>query len=290
VPVPPETAIRDRADRCPGVTRPWPAEDGSLVRIRVVGGALPASALASLVDLAGRFGDGDLHLTKRANLQVRALADPVPDAFVAGVRAAGLLPSTSHELVRNVMVSPLSGRLGGRADLRPVAAGLDRLLLADPSFARLPGRFLFVLDDGRGDLVGRTSDLAVVALDPDTVQVRAGDVWGPVLPVGEAAKALVSLTKLFLDTRGEGHAAAWHVAELDTPLLTPHDRDPRVRETGGRPPYGLAEQVDGRTVEHVEVPDGRLTPTLADEVLARTGTEVVVTPWRSLLLPDLEDR
>ena len=283
------TATRDRADRCPGVTRPWPAEDGSLVRIRVVGGALPVSALASLVDLAGRFGDGDLHLTKRANLQLRALADPVPDGFVAGVRDAGLLPSPAHELVRNVMVSPLSGRLGGRADLRPVAAGLDQLLLADTAFARLPGRFLFVLDD-RGDLVGRTSDLAVVALDADTVQLRAGDVWGPVLPVDEAANALVSLTNLFLRTRGEGPTAAWHVAELDTPLLTPHDRHPRVCETGGRPPYGLAEQVDGRTVEHVEVPDGRLTPALADEVLARAGAEVVVTPWRSLLLPDLEDR
>jgi precorrin-3B synthase len=290
VPVPSVTANRDRADRCPGVTRPWPAEDGSLVRIRVVGGTLPASALASLVDLASRYGDGDLHLTRRANLQVRALAEPVPDGFVAGVRAAGLLPSPSHELVRNVMLSPLSGRLGGRTDLRPVATGLDRLLLADPSFARLPGRFLFVLDDGRGDLVGRTSDLAVVAVDAETVQLRAGEVWGPVVPVDEAANALVSLANLFLRRRGEGPAASWHVTELDTPLLMPHDRDPRVRETGGRPPYGPAEQVDGRTVEHVEVPDGRLTPRLAAEVLARAGAEVVVTPWRSLLLPDLEDR
>ena len=102
MPVPSVTANRDRADRCPGVTRPWPAEDGSLVRIRVVGGTLPASALASLVDLASRYGDGDLHLTRRANLQVRALAEPVPNGFVAGVRAAGLLPSPSHELVRNV--------------------------------------------------------------------------------------------------------------------------------------------------------------------------------------------
>ena len=99
------TATRDRADRCPGVTRPWPAEDGSLVRIRVVGGALPAAALASLVDLAGRFGDGDLHLTKRANLQVRALADPVPDGFVAGVRDAGLLPSVQVPARYLLMIS-----------------------------------------------------------------------------------------------------------------------------------------------------------------------------------------
>ena len=40
----------------------------------------------------------------------------------------------------------------------------------------------------------------------------------------------------------------------------------------------------------LQTPDGRLTPALAGEVLARAGTEVVVTPWRSLLLPDLEDR
>ena len=159
--MPPETATRERADRCPGVTRPWPAEDGSLVRLRVVGGALPASALASLVELAGRFGDGDLHLTKRANLQLRALADPVPDAFVAGVRDAGLLPSPSHELVRNVMVSPLTGRLGGRADLRPVATDSTGCCAPTPRCARLPGRFLFVLDDGRGDLVERTLDLGL---------------------------------------------------------------------------------------------------------------------------------
>ena len=136
---------------------------------------------------------------------------------MAGVRDAGLLPSPTHELVRNVMVSPLSGRLGGRADLRPVAAGLDRLLLADPAFARLPGRFLFVLDDGRGDLVGRTSTWPSSRSTPTRSSFASGDVWGPVVPVGEAANALVSLTKLFLRTRGEGPAAAWHVEELDTP-------------------------------------------------------------------------
>jgi precorrin-3B synthase len=286
-------APRRRPDRCPGITRPWLADDGALVRVRLVSGTLPTTALAALVDLATVFGDGDLHLTSRANLQLRAVPHTdgrLPDTFVEGVRAAGLLPSTSHELVRNVMTSALSGRLDGRADLRPVAADLDRLLLADPSCAELAGRFLFLLDDGRGDLLDRTSDLAVVALDGTSGQLRAGsDQWGPVLRLDDAAAALHDLTRRFLDARGSGPTAAWHVDELDGPLLT-GERDPRSRVTSGPPPYGVLVQGDGRLVEHLEVPEGRITPDLAAHVLGRAGDEVVVTRWRSVLLPDLENR
>jgi precorrin-3B synthase len=282
------SSTRSRADRCPGVTRPWLAADGALVRLRLVGGALPSAALADLVALAGEYGDGDLHLTHRANVQLRGLPRELPAGFVSGVRAAGLLPSLSHELVRNIMVSPSSGRSGGRADLRGVAAELDTLLLGDASCAGLAGRFLFVLDDGRGDLVDRTSDLAAVALDAGTVQVRAGsDQWGPVVGVGRAAGTLHQLARGFLDLRGAGPSAEWHVDELGVPLLT-GARDPRAVVRSGRPPYGRVPQDDGRVAEHVDVPDGRLTPALAAEVLGRAGAEVVVTPWRSVLLPDLE--
>jgi precorrin-3B synthase len=273
--------------------RPWPAEDGALVRLRLVGGTLPTTALRALVDLAGEYGDGDLHLTKRANLQLRGMphADgTLPPEIVACVREAGLLPSEPHDLVRNIMLSPLSGRVGGRADLRPAAAELDRLLLGDPSCAHLAGRFLFVLDDGRGDLADRPSDVAAVALDAGTVQVRAGsDQWGPTVGVARAATTLHSLARRFLDLRGAGPTAAWHVDELDRPLLMGR-RDERTRVTSDCPSYGRLRQVDGRTAEHVDVPEGRLTRDRADRLLDRAGAEVVVTPWRSVLLPDLEAR
>jgi precorrin-3B synthase len=284
-------APRRRPDRCPGITRPWLADDGALVRVRLVGGTLGTAALAALVDLAAVFGDGDVHLTQRANLQLRAVPHDdgrLPETFVDGVRAAGLLPSTSHELVRNVMTSALSGRVGGRADLRPVAASLDALLLADPDCAHLAGRFLFLLDDGRGDLLDRTSDVAVVALDATHGQLRAGtDQWGPVVPLDRAAGAMHDLTRRFLSARGTGTTACWHVDELADPLLT-GERDPRARVTSGRPSYGVQVQGDGRLVEHHDVPDGRLTPDHAARLLARAADEVVVTRWRSVLLPDLE--
>jgi precorrin-3B synthase len=297
---PAATAARRRADRCPGLIRPWIAADGALVRIRLVGGTLTSTALARLAAASRAYGDGDLHLTGRANLQVRGVAHAdgtVPDGLVDAVRRAGLLPSVAHDLVRNVMVSPLTGRIGGRADLRPVARDLDRLLLADPACATLAGRFLYVLDDGRGDLVRRSSDLAAVALDASTVRLRAGsDQWGSVVPLPDAARELHALTRRFLELRGEGPTAAWHVDELDTALLPPRSGSHLDRPAGGAErcapalPFGRHRQDDGRALEHVAVPDGRLSPALVDELLGRAGAEVVVTPWRSLLLPDLGAR
>ncbi|WP_229054498.1 nitrite reductase [Aeromicrobium sp. Leaf350] len=287
---------RDRADRCPGVLRPWIADDGALVRLRLIGGRLPIEALERLVEVSAAHADGDLHLTKRANVQLRSIAHAdgcVEDAFVDAVAATGLLPSRSHELVRNVMVSPLSGRAGGRADLRPAAEQYDRLVCDDPELAALSARFLVVLDDGRGDLVDRTLDLGAMAVSADEAQLRVGsDGWGEVVPLADLPEALVRLAHRFLAANRGG--SAWHVDELAdrgaAVLGTAHARDLRTHVTALPLRHGILAQDDGRAAEHVAVPDGRLTPDLAAQVLARAHREVVVTPWRSLLLPDLENR
>ena len=283
---------RTRTDRCPGVWRPWPADDGALVRLRLVGGRLPAPALTRLVEVAQAHGDGDVHLTARANVQLRALpsrSDDLAPEVVRALRGTGLVPSRSHELVRNVMVSPFSGLAGssglpgassrGRADLRPVATDLDRLLCADPALAGLPGRFLFVLDDGSGDLLDRETDLGLVALDATTAQLRVGEGWGEVVPLTSAAPTLVSLARHFLRVRGEGPTAAWHVAELPDPLAPPAPADPRLPRPGEPPAYGV-----GGGVEHVAVPGGVLGPEQALALAARGG-ELVVTPWHGVVAP-----
>jgi precorrin-3B synthase len=309
---------RDRADRCPGVLRPWIADDGALVRLRLVGGRLPTESLSRLVRTSAEHADGNLHLTSRANVQLRALAHDdscVSPAFVDAITEAGLLPSPTHELVRNIMVSPLSGRMGGRADLRPAADRFDELLRADPDLAGLSARFLVVLDDGRGDLADRSLDLGAMAVDADSAQLRIGsDFWGEVIGLDDLPEALIALAQRFLQVRtaapGGGalrgsqartsgttgpraaENAVWHVDELPdrgSDFAQPHHaRDLRTHVTALPLPHGRIPQIDGRETEHVAVPDGLLTPDLARQVLAHAGPEVVVTPWRSLLLPDLE--
>ncbi|UCM87615.1 hypothetical protein [Streptomyces marincola] len=277
-----DSVARDRPDRCPGALRPWPADDGLLVRLRLVGGRLTARGLRALLALSERWGDGRVHLTSRANLQVRGLPSDggaLAPEVLAAIEATGLLPSRSHELVRNIMVSPQTGLAGGRADLRGVAAGLDAALLARERLAHLPGRFLFVLDDGRGDLLDRPCDLGLVALNGTTAQLRVGDGWGRTLPLGEAAAALADLALAFLRLRGEGPAAPWHVRELPKPPVPPAEPDPALPRAGAALPYG--DVPGGR---HVGIPGGTLTRELVEELTA-AGADLVVTPWHGVLVP-----
>jgi precorrin-3B synthase len=252
------------------------------VRVRLVGGQITSAALVALSEVAQRHGDGDLHLTGRANLQLRGLPledDQLTESAVQGIEATGLLPSRSHELVRNVMVSPQSGLAGGRADLRAVAARLDLLLLADPDLADLPGRFLFVLDDGRGDLL-RSCDLGLVALDATTAQLRVGETWGAVVALSEAADALHQLARRFTALRGSGVTAAWHVIEVSAPLSPSRPADPRLPEPSPALPYG---PVAGG--QHVAAPAGVLSPSLVADLAYRGAPDLLVTPWRGVLVP-----
>ncbi len=253
-----------------------------LVRLRLIGGRVASASLRALVDVSDAYADGRVHLTSRANLQVRGLpgAGSGLDPRVLGaIEATGLLPTRSHELIRNVMASPQTGLSGGRVDLRPVADELDARLCADPDLAALSGRFLFVLDDGRGDLLERSCDLGLVALDPESAQLRVGDGLGPVVPIRTAAARIAELAHAFAVRRGEGPAAPWHVAELDSPLIDLAVADPRLPTP--TPPLAFGAVPGGL---HVEVAaDGLDRTTVAD--LTADAPALVVTPWRGILIP-----
>lgn len=278
-PLPAKT--RSRPDRCPGIVHPWPADDGGLVRIRVPGGQVSTAALRALAEVAEEYGDGRVRVTGRANLQLRAMpldaGERLAAPALAALEATGLLPSRAHDRVRNILASPQTGLAGGRADLRPLVTALDALLVADPDLAGLPGRFLFTLDDGRGDLADKHLDLGLVALNAGSAQLRVGAEHGAVVDLRDAAEALAGLAREFLAARGTGPAAAWHVDELPTPLVEPVPAEPAG--VVHAPALGYGEVPGG---EHVAVGDDGLgLPTIA----GWSATTVVVTPWHGVLIP-----
>ena len=253
-------------DRCPGVLRPHRAADGAMVRIRVPGGQTTGAALTRLGELAAAYGSGLLQLTSRGSLQIRGLADPVPEGFVAAITAAGFLPSAGHDRVRNIVASPLTGLAGGRTDLRPLVVALDEELRAADDLAELSGRFLFALDDGRGDVVTLPFDVAYQALDTDRGVIVAGDQRRLVFLTG-AAPALIEAAR----TRGL-------------------DRSRRSESAANRPEpvVGPVSTPLGAVGEHasVVVPLGFLTSEQLAAVSAAAGPgPIVVTPWRGLVIP-----
>ena len=279
--------IRDR-DACPGALQLHLAADGALARVRLPGGVISAGQLAALAHAATRFASPDTELTSRGNIQLRAITDTAAVAEI--VAAAGLLPSQTHERVRNIVASPLSGRVGGTTDIRDLVTELDEAVQSEPVLAELPGRFMFGVDDGRADISGLAADVGAHFLDEATAALLlAGRDTGVRLMKPDAVPALVAVAKRFAATRGK----AWRVAELTdvAPLLeqfTPRAAPGATWPAAIRPPVGWLPQGDGRVALGAAVPLGVLQAGVA-EYLAAIGAPLVITPWRSVLICDLDD-
>lgn len=292
VPPPAEATPRAAVDRCPGALRPHRAADGALVRVRLPGGRIAAAALRALAD-AAELGDGSLELTSRANLQLRGLPDDAAVAAVADRCAgAGLLPSATHERVRNIVASPL-----GPAGLEPVVRRLDEAIRAAPDLAALPGRFLFAVDDGAGDVAALNADVAWQAAPnvlwlADTPFHLAGD---------DPVAAMITAARMFL-AAGGGANGIWRVrdladvsgfadlvaAGLGLRPIAPDDaparpgRPPRVG-LHGAPAADAPASGAARVRAVLAAPLGRLTADQA-RLLAESSDVIVITPWRQVVV------
>lgn len=262
------------------------AADGALARIRLPGGMIAAQQLEALALAADRFGSSAMELTSRGNVQIRGVTDSA--ALAEAVADAGLLPSLSHERIRNVVASPLSGRSGGNADVRDLVRTLDRAIQDDPGLAWLPGRFWFGVDDGTGDVSGLGADVGVHFLDTDVAALLvAGADTG--VRTSDVVSTLVSVAQKFTELRGN----AWRTPELTdvSPLLaglTRAEEPGRTWPPVTRPKVGWITQEDGRVTLGAAIPLGVLAARVA-EYLAAIGAPLVITPWRSVLICDLDD-
>ena len=68
---------------CPDAWRPMMAGDGLLVRVRPPLARLTARQVEGLCEAATRYGNGQIDLTSRANLQLRGATDTSWPALLA---------------------------------------------------------------------------------------------------------------------------------------------------------------------------------------------------------------
>jgi len=252
------------------VLRPYVTGDGALVRLRIPGGRIDITVLVDLMALAGEFGAPLLQLTSRANLQLRALPDPLPEALIGRIEATGLLPSATHERVRNILAAPLA--LG----FRPMVEALDEAITADPTLADLPGRFLFALSDESGSVLSEGWDLAYQSLSADRGLVLAANHAIEVARV-DAVPELIHRAHLFLQLRSG--ADVWTMDDLPV--------DSAVFDVMNSHAVQAAAPLEPGPVGDdlvVGVPLAMVRPAQLDALAAVTG-ELVLTPWRSFVVP-----
>jgi precorrin-3B synthase len=235
------------------------AEDTAAVDVHLPAGTLTAPQLQTLADLAYTHAGGMLHLTMHAHLRLHGhrahLTAAVTDAgFTVG------RPDLPH-----LLASPLSGRIGGLRDIRPLTdAALPHLPTAHPGA-------VLGLDDGTGDIVALTPDRALLALP--------GDEWTLVVAgkdTGLRRSDPAAAVDLLLATT----ATAEPSAAPATPVALP---------TPPSPPIGWLDQPDG-TVTLAGGLTGGVLPARLAEFLAAVDHPLVLTPWRSILLCDLPEQ
>jgi precorrin-3B synthase len=274
--------------------------DGLIVRVRPHCGSLPIASLSALADAASRFGNGQIDLTRRANLQIRGVTEQALQPLWDTLASLNLLDDdAASEAIRNIAINPLAGIDPDEIiDVRPMAQALASQLAANADLQALPGKFAFVIDGG--GLLPLAELAADVRLEarcegPDIfiavgVATMNGVAWLAAAAPSEAADIAVQIARAVL---AQGTAARAHALspaavdaikrELGLPDLPPSNSEGLQR---AQPRLGLLALGDERYVMGLGAAFGRVeggTLAALAEELARFGVaDTRLSPWRTL--------
>jgi precorrin-3B synthase len=317
--------IEDRRSACPGLFRMAKARDGLICRVKLTFGNLSAEQAHVVADAAHRFGNGAVEITNRANLQIRGVRPDTENPLIAALLAAGLGPLTDRgDDVRNVMVSPIAGVVPGLYDVRPLALQLLETLQTNASYQTLSPKFSVLVDGGESvAMAEHPHDIWLSAIDADSDHPRfafgvagtpptaAGDM--PALGIVGSSQAMHLVTAIldvFISWNAANPAASrvrhmiaavgceTFISHLEARLnfsVRGEKADewrralPRVNGHLGL----LPEYSTNRRLAGAMPPLGRLDPdklhALAALAAKNSHGKLRITPWQSILLPDVPD-
>ena len=292
---------------CPGALRPMESGDGLIVRLKLTGGIVPLDLAARIADWSQSFGNGEIDLTGRANLQIRGVSDTTLPGLQDAIAEAGLLDDNPDgEAIRNVIASPLAGLDPDAVlDIRPVVTALEGRLADDPCLYALPAKFCFAVDDGGRFGIGDVrADVRFEAVPGPAFLVRLDgapdEVFGP-CRADEVPDTAVRLARVFLDRRGDARRMrdlvelVGAVAIANNAALNHTSSPPPLRgrsATQSTPHPDLRSDLPltgGGAGIGVGLPFGRVSADafkyLAKEAAKAGVTELRLTPWRAILVP-----
>ncbi|WP_077522111.1 precorrin-3B synthase [Metapseudomonas resinovorans] len=310
------TAPSVRPSACPGLLRIVQAKDGGICRIKLPCGRLDSEQVRAVATAASQHAGGVIEATNRANLQIRGVKAGAEQALIDVLLAARLgADSPGADDVRNLMVSPLAGLdPSALVDISPLAERILALLQDKPHFHALSPKFALLLDGGESmAMLEHPHDLWLSAMGSGEHAPFAfglggcppqskDDVAALAAVTREQVPALVeALLDLFLELATPDQTRMRHLLavypegdlllrlqqRLDVPLLPAGDwhrpapqpfahlgiRD--SRHVGGAPALGRL--------------DATQLKALADLADSQGDSSLRLTPWQSVLLPNVRD-
>ena len=284
---------------CPGALTPMQSGDGLLLRAKIIGSKLSLTQAGEIAAIALDCGNGRIDLSQRAQLQIRGVTETTLAAAQARLKSIGLLAlDAATESRLNIVASPLAG--SASFDANEITARLARAIAEDQALELLPGKFLFLVDDGSapglrdvGADIRLEAQGAQFAVMPDGARDQA-----VVASPAAAIDAALSLARAFINLRA---GRAFELRRMRA-LIDAMGAEPLLRASGLKSePYSsscrqaaLSDLLGAREIGEnffagFAAPFGRfLARDFADlaKVISEEGAkELRLTPWRAILAP-----
>ena len=144
-----------------------PNQDAFMLRLRLPGGILSSRQARALSSIAETYGGGYLHVTTRANLQIREIGAAHPVSVLMAIDELGLTSRGSGaDNIRNLTGSPAAGIDPQELiDTRPLTRELYHYILNHRELYGLPRKFNIAFDGGgRLGVLEDTNDIGFAAV------------------------------------------------------------------------------------------------------------------------------
>jgi precorrin-3B synthase len=284
---------------CPGALTPMESGDGLLMRAKVVGSRLSLTQLSEIAAIALDHGNGQIDLSQRAQLQIRGVTGTTLAAAQARLKSIGLLaPDAATESRLNIVASPLAGSTS--FDANEIAARLAHAIAEDQALKALPGKFLFLVDDGSTPgLRDVAADIRIEAKGAQFAVVLDGARDQAVIaPPAAAIDAALALARAFIESRA---GRAFELRRMRA-LIEAMGVEPLLRSSGlaferysSTCRHGaLSDLLGARNVGEsffagFAAPFGRFFARdfaeLAEVISDEGAKELRLTPWRAFFAP-----
>lgn len=152
---------------CPSLFNATSAQDGILSRIRIPSGLITSVQCDAIAQLVNQFGNGEIQITNRANLQIRT-SQALTLEVLQNLQDYGLASRTeSVDGLRNIMASPTAGiDIHAKINTIPFVKQWDAYLSNHPELEILSSKFSVCFDGGETvNVSDRPNDICLVAVE-----------------------------------------------------------------------------------------------------------------------------